>query len=252
MADFVFAEELIGAINVGGDDRDVLEPAIVAARIARNHSATRGEVFGKLQHLIPELQCDDAGAQAEDVVEMLVLLASDFGVALLLKWQDMGVEIDGAIHVIDSHADAQDGLDLPGKGRGTDTSRRTIALDSHRIANSFTLLGAKTIQQVIPDAQGIGHNRQSGIHCAAGREEAGVNDVEVVDVMRAAVFIQNRCCGIVAKTKRSILMRNAGERNALADKEIARDQMLMTADVIQRAFKLGDQALVAFFVIGLV
>src|SRR5262249_41989187 len=66
VGDAVCAQMRIRAIHVAYDDGDVLEPAIVAARIRGNRAPLWREVFGQLQALVTEAQTDDAHARTED------------------------------------------------------------------------------------------------------------------------------------------------------------------------------------------
>src|SRR3954469_18381784 len=52
--------------------------------------------------------------------------------------------------------------------------------------------GAEPLEQVVADAQGVGHRRQRRVHGADAREEARVDDVEVVHLMGAAVRVHHR------------------------------------------------------------
>src|SRR3954469_5715801 len=52
--------------------------------------------------------------------------------------------------------------------------------------------GPEALQQVIADAQRVGHRRQSGVDRADAGEEARVDDVEVVALVRAAVGVEHR------------------------------------------------------------
>jgi hypothetical protein len=74
------------------------------------------------------------------------------------------------------------------------------------------------LQQMISHPQRIGYNRQRRIHCAARREEAGIDDVEIVHFVRFAVAIKRGSLRIVAETNRAVLMRDAGQRDALSEK----------------------------------
>src|SRR6185295_244460 len=47
--------------------------------------------------------------------------------------------------------------------------------------------GVEAIDEMVADAQGIGHRGQRRVHGAAGGEEARVDDVEVVEVVGLAV-----------------------------------------------------------------
>ena len=51
---------------------------------------------------------------------------------------------------------------------------------------------AEPLEQVVADAQRVGHRRQRRVHRARGGEEARVDDVEVVEVVRLAVDVERR------------------------------------------------------------
>ena len=61
----------VGARHVAHDDRDVLEGAVVAARVDRDRAAARRQVLGELERLVAEPQARDAHAQPEDALEAL-------------------------------------------------------------------------------------------------------------------------------------------------------------------------------------
>jgi hypothetical protein len=83
---------------------------------------------------------------------------------------------------------------------------------------------ARSFAQVISHPQGIGHDRQGWIHRAAGREEAGINDIKIVRVVRLTVDVESRCFGIDPKADGAVLMRDPGQRDALADEQMPREQ----------------------------
>ena len=91
---------------------------------------------------------------------------------------------------------------------------------------------------MIADAQCVCHNRQRRINCRARREEAAVDDIKVVDIVCLAVDIKCRRLWIVSKSNSSVLMRNAGEWNALAEKETSREQSNMTTVTVLWTFGL--------------
>src|SRR4051812_31893236 len=86
----------------------MLKPAIVAARITRDQLAPWREKLGQLDRLAPEGELRDAQANPEHAVELLVRFAGDFNVADLLKVEDVGVELDRAIHVVHIHRNRGD------------------------------------------------------------------------------------------------------------------------------------------------
>src|SRR5947207_1954415 len=50
--------------------------------------------------------------------------------------------------------------------------------------------GVEPLEEMIADAQRVGHGGKSRVHGARGGEEAGVDDVEVVDVVGFAVEVE--------------------------------------------------------------
>ncbi len=71
---------------------------------------------------------------------------------------------------------------------------------------------------MLADSKRVRHDRQRRIDRAAGDEEAAVDDIEIVQVMRLTVGVERAGFGIVAEAHGADLMRHAGEWNALADK----------------------------------
>ena len=51
---------------------------------------------------------------------------------------------------------------------------------------------AHALEEVVADAQRVRHRGQRRVHRADAREEARVDDVEVVDLVRAAVGVEHR------------------------------------------------------------
>ena len=65
------------------------------------------------------------------------------------------------------------------------------------------------LEQVVADAQRVGHRRQRRVDRPDAREEARVDDVQVVQLMRLAVDVQHRRCGMGAEAARPRLVRDA-------------------------------------------
>src|SRR6516165_3158177 len=84
-------------------------------------------------------------------------------------------------------------------------------------------LGPKPPKQVIADAEGVGHDRQRGIDGGTRREKAAVDDVEVFDFVRLAIYVQCRCFRIVTEANRTVLVRDTGERDTVAEEEVPRE-----------------------------
>src|SRR3954453_17421197 len=89
---------------------------------------------------------------------------------------------------------------------------------------------AQPREEVITDTQRVGHCRQSWVHRAGGGEEARVDDVEVVHVVRFAVEVERRAPGIGAEAHGAALVRDAGDGDLLAEHRPPRDALLMAAE----------------------
>ncbi len=92
----------IGLVHVRHDDRDVLKPAIVAARIHRNWPSLRRQVFGEFDGFVAKFHPDDSRPQPEEALQPFVTWAGDFNIGYFLKRQNPGEEVDRAIHIADS------------------------------------------------------------------------------------------------------------------------------------------------------
>ncbi len=106
--DAVRAQRRVRAVHVAHDDRDVLEPAVVAARVRRDRAALGREELPQLEGLGPEREPRDAHARAEyaiDVLEVRPLLLPFRGSR---EAEHVDVEANGAIEVADRHADRID------------------------------------------------------------------------------------------------------------------------------------------------
>src|SRR4029453_16701894 len=57
-----------------------------------------------------------------------------------------------------------------------------------------------SLEQVVANAERVGHRRQRGVHRADAREEARVDDIEVVELVRLAVGVEHRRRGIGAES----------------------------------------------------
>jgi hypothetical protein len=107
------------------------------------------------------------------------------------------------------------------------------------------------------DTQRIGNDGQPGIHRSAGWEEAGVDDVKVIHFMCLAVHVQRAGSWIRAEPNRTVLVRDASERDALAQVQISPEKTLVAFGAVHWAFslllhqalKLRNEMLVAFFIV---
>src|SRR3954454_16331624 len=86
---------------------------------------------------------------------------------------------------------------------------------------------AETLEQVVADAQRVGHRRQRRVHRADAREEARVDDVEVVDLVRAAVGVQDRGGGVAAEAARPGLVGYAGHRDLVLEIGVVAQQVVV-------------------------
>jgi hypothetical protein len=93
------------------------------------------------------------------------------------------------------------------------------------------------LEQVVADAQRVGHGGKPGVHGARGWKEAGVDYVEVVDVVRFAVEVERRPFRVGTKSHRAAVVRDAGERNLLADHRPARDEIRGATALHAEAFE---------------
>ena len=110
--------------------------------------------------------------------------------------------------------------------------------------------------QVVANAQGVSHNGQGRIHGATGREEAGVDDVEVVDIMRFAVHIERRRLWIMGKSDGAVLVRHASQGDALANEQAAGQQAFVAGvpmhgapGLLHQMLASGDEALVTLCIV---
>ena len=129
--------------------------------------------------------------------------------------------------------------------------------NSHRFRLFYACVHA--FEQMIADAQSIGHYRERRVHRAAGTEEACVHNVEIVEFVRFAIAIQRAAFRIIAETHGAVLMRNTGEWNPLTQIQIPRKNSLVALVPVDEAGvadssrpELFNEAFVSFFVIGFV
>src|SRR5438067_4231261 len=96
--------------------------------------------------------------------------------------------------------------------------------------------GAHSLQQVITDSQRVGDDGKSRIHGATRTEEASIDNIKIVELMRFAVAIERACLWIISKTNRAVLVRNSGKRNALSKIQIPREQTFVALVPVKGAF----------------
>src|SRR2546422_5843303 len=141
----------------------------------------------------------------------------------------------------------------------TPTSIRLAVLTTPPVASGGSTL-LEPLEQVIPDAERVGHDRERRVYRSARGEEARVHHVEVVHFVRLAVRVQRRGFRVVPEADRPVLVRDARQRDALAEIEAPREQAfvaLVAVDatlglLLHQALELLDQALVALLIVRLV
>ena len=113
---------------------------------------------------------------------------------------------------------------------------------------------------MITDSQRVGDDCERGIHCPTRAEEAGIDNIQVIEFVRFAVAIECAGLRIVSKTDRAVLVCNASQRNALAEEQVAGEETFMAlvsmdasiSSAVASGSQLFDQPLVAFLVVWLV
>ena len=78
-----------------------------------------------------------------------------------------------------------------------------------------TLTLVQPLQEVVAYAYSIRHGRQRGVHRTDADEKASVYHIEIVQFMRFAVDVQDRCLGILTESAGPRLMRDACDGNVV-------------------------------------
>src|SRR6185369_12471899 len=108
----------------------------------------------------------------------------------------------------------------------------------------------EAFEQMVADPQRVGHDRQRRVHRRARRKEAAVDDVQVVDMMRAAVGVEHRRRGVRAETQRTVLVRDARKRNPARDVRLQRYEVLLELDAAKDLPELAAELPVRILVAG--
>src|SRR6266568_886604 len=98
---------------------------------------------------------------------------------------------------------------------------------SHRHHFWFLAPGVHSFEQVIADAQRVGYDGEPGIDRATRAKEACVHHVEIIHLVRFTVAIERARLRVVAEADGAVLMRDASERDALPQIQIAREEALV-------------------------
>ena len=73
------------------------------------------------------------------------------------------------------------------------------------------------VEEMVGDADSVGDDGEGGIDGRGRREAGGVDDVEVVEVVSFAVWVEDGSGGISAHAAGAVLVADALERNALLE-----------------------------------
>src|SRR5437870_5312587 len=114
------------------------------------------------------------------------------------------------------------------------------------------------LNQMVPHPERVGHDGESWVHRAARTENAAIDDIEIVHVVRFAVGVQRAGFRIVAKANRTHLMRHACQGNSLTDVQVPSEQSLVALVAVNLAlglllhqfFQPCYEPFVALFVVG--
>src|SRR4051794_8411022 len=79
------------------------------------------------------------------------------------------------------------------------------------------LRGAEAFEDPLPHPHGVGHRGQRRVDRADAREEARVDDVEVVELVRAAVGVEHGARRVSAEAARAGLMCDARDRDVVLE-----------------------------------
>src|SRR5439155_17856154 len=107
------------------------------------------------------------------------------------------------------------GLSAPGYGLGRRHHFSFLAPDVH------------SLESVIAHAQRVGYDGEPGIDRATRAKEACIDNVEIIQLVGFAVAIERARLRVVAEADGTVLVRYAGERDALAEIQIAREEALV-------------------------
>ena len=106
--------------------------------------------------------------------------------------------------------------------------------------------GPQPLEQVVADPQGIGHRRKRRVHRADAREEARVDHVEVVELVRAAVGVQHGRLRVGAEAAGAGLVGHARDRDGGLQVGVTREEMVRVhPGVSQQLLELVVQPLAA-------
>src|SRR6516165_10007929 len=76
--------------------------------------------------------------------------------------------------------------------------------------------GTQPIEQMVADPKCVGDDRQRRVDCRARRKKAGVDDVQIVELVRPAVYVECGGLRVVTEAYRAVLVAGAGDRQAFS------------------------------------
>ena len=94
-------------------------------------------------------------------------------------------------------------------------------------------LALEALLEVVPHPNRIGNGGEGGIHRSDARKEAGIHDIEIVEVVGLAIDIQYRRSRIITKTASAGLMSHGGYRHGTLNINLAFNQMVFEIKLIK-------------------
>jgi len=91
----------------------------------------------------------------------------------------------------------------------------------------FGMSDMHSLEEVIAHPQRVRDDGQSWIDRTAGTKEACIDNVEIIQLVRFAVAIERARLRVVSEPDGAVLVRHAGERDTLAQIQIAREEALV-------------------------
>ena len=140
------------------------------------------------------------------------------------------LELVVVVAVDERHADAvlaRQPLDAADAGEAAADHDDVQAGQATCSASGRRVRDAHAVEQVVADAQGVGHRGERGVHRPDAREAARVDDVEVVDLVRAAVRVEHGLRRVGAEAAGPGLVRAARDRDLVLEVGVARDQVVV-------------------------
>ena len=103
---------------------------------------------------------------------------------------------------------------------------------------------------MVADPQRVGDDRQRRVYRSARRKKAAIDDIKVVDLVRPAIDVERRRFRVMPEADRTVLVTGAGDRQALTEIGVLRQQMRLAADMLQQVPQLAGQPLVRLVLFG--